>query len=333
MASVYAATHVRTGSRVAAKVLHRDLEADPEARARVLAEARAANRVRHPAIARVFDADTDEDGAAYLVMELLCGDTIEHRLMGPGCVAGAREVACLLHELLDVLAAAHDRGVVHRDIKPSNVFLTCRRTLKLLDFGIAAVQGSSLVPEGALALGTPAFMAPEQVSGAGDVDPRSDLWSAAATAFTLLSGRPVHGGPTPRDTIVACASRAAPPLATVAPAVGLPLARVIDRALLFRKEDRWTSARAMQTALVAAHREMFGPRSTRVVCSMRRRGPARGRAEALRGAAVCRAPVESGSARPAAVVATPPGGEAKAVDVALAPVAVAVPPTLRSLTG
>jgi len=338
MASVYTATHTPTGRQVAAKVLHRDLTADPEARARVLAEARAANRVRHPGVVRVLDADTDEAGAAYLILEWLSGDTIEHALMRPGYAACARDVAGLLYELLDILAAAHDRGVVHRDVKPSNVFLTWSGAVKLLDFGIASVRGASLVPDGARALGTPAFMAPEQVGGTGDVDLRSDLWSAAATAFVLLSGRPVHDGPTPRETIVACASRAAPPLASVAPAVGAPLARVIDRALLFRKEDRWSSAGEMQAAVAAAQREMFGSRVACVSGCLRRRDAG----------AVCSPTVESPSAESRRTTRdgagagsrglTPPCPTARASasaneTPAARPPAAPVSPTLRSLTG
>src|SRR5262249_28072444 len=172
------------------------------------------NAVGHPGAVRVLDDDVAEDGAAFLVMELLEGETLYARAKRSGGRLPLREVLALARELCDVLAAAHDKGVVHRDIKPENLFLTTDRVLKVLDFGIArggaARQGGASTGDGGAqgapvpgatragaALGTPAFMPPEQAVGQSrEVDARTDLWSAGATIFSLLSGQLVHDAPT-----------------------------------------------------------------------------------------------------------------------------------------
>src|ERR1019366_5679317 len=163
MAAVYAATHLRNASRVAVKVLHPEMAADSNVRARFLREGYAANSVEHPGTVRILDDDSAEDGTVFLV-----------------------------DQVLDVLATAHDKGIVHRDIKPENLFLTRAGTLKLLDFGIARLIEAPVTatrPGGIV--GTPAFMAPEQVLGKA-VDAQSDLYAVGATAFALLSKRYVH---------------------------------------------------------------------------------------------------------------------------------------------
>lgn len=258
MSSVFAAIHVRNGCPVAVKILHREAAAHAEVLARFTNEGAAANRVGHPAIVRVLDDDRDEDGTAFLVMELLCGETLDARWKRRSLRLPGSEVACVLYELLDGLAAAHAKGVVHCDIKPSNVFLTSNGRLKILDFGVACVAGAHPRTACTMPLGTPAFMPPEQALGSvEDIDARSDLWAAGALAFTLLSGRHVHEGHTPVETMLLCASCPAPPLTSVAPDAPLPIARIVDRALLSDKEQRWPSARAMQAAVAEAYREMF----------------------------------------------------------------------------
>src|SRR5262245_57872770 len=139
MAAVYAAVH-RNQNRVAIKMLHPELSVDPAMRIRFLREGYAANTVDHPGAVRVFDDDVTDDGAAFLVMELLEGETLETRAERVGGKLSAGEVLLLADRLLDVLAAAHKKGIVHRDIKPDNVFLTTQGRLKVLDFGIARLR-------------------------------------------------------------------------------------------------------------------------------------------------------------------------------------------------
>ncbi len=186
----------RNANRVALKVLHRDVAISAEVRTRFLREGYAANSVDHPGSVRVLDDDRAEDGSIFLVMELLDGETLDARFERSNRKLGVSEVVTLIVDVLDVLAAAHAKGVVHRDIKPENLFLTREGKVKVLDFGIARLRTASLARAGTARgefFGTPAFMSPEQALGRTDtVDARSDLWSVGATAFTLLSGQYVH---------------------------------------------------------------------------------------------------------------------------------------------
>jgi serine/threonine-protein kinase len=233
------------------KVLHLELAADAGLRQRFLREGYAANTVEHPGTARVLDDDTADDGAPFIVMELLDGETLDSRWETSGRRLSSAEVVPLLVALLDVLVAAHAKGVVHRDLKPENIFLTREGKLKVLDFGVARLREAapSRTRSGHV-FGTPAFMPPEQALGrAREVDEQSDIWAVGATAFALLAGRYVHSGDTAEETIVASATRPAPLLGSVAPEVPSAVAAVVDRALAFNKAERWPTAADMAAAL------------------------------------------------------------------------------------
>jgi eukaryotic-like serine/threonine-protein kinase len=254
MGCVYAATHLHNADRVAVKILHREFSVDAGIRGRFLREGDAANRVDHPGTVRVLDDDVAEDGSVFIVMDLLDGETLHARWARSGRKLAAREVVTLVCEVLDVLAAAHDKGIVHRDLKPENLFLTRDGRMKILDFGLARVRDSSPIRTGAgLVFGTPAFMAPEQALGkTGEIDALSDLWAVGATAFTLLTGRLVHEASTPEEMLVLSATRSVPAMASVVRDVPPIVAEVFDRALAFDKAERWPSARSMRTALAHA---------------------------------------------------------------------------------
>jgi eukaryotic-like serine/threonine-protein kinase len=256
MAAVYAARH-RNGARAAVKVLHADLSRQAEVRERFLREGYAANRVEHPGVVKVLDDDVVASGAdtgtAYLVMELLEGESLQDRLERNPPM-GEREFLVIAASVLDVLEAAHARGVVHRDLKPENLFLlrereedTGRVRVKVLDFGLARLlQGQAITSYG-LALGTPSFMSPEQAAGRVDeVDGRTDLFALAATGFRLRTGRRIHEGINAVELVTKMANVAAPRVRTVAPTVSEAFAQVVDRALEFRREDRYESAAAMR---------------------------------------------------------------------------------------
>ena len=273
MGAVYAATH-RNGSRVALKILHPQLSMLGDIRARFAREGYVANAVNHPGVVRVLDDDETEDGAAFLVMELLEGETADARARRLGGRLPLEDALTIADGLLDVLAAAHASGIVHRDIKPENVFLTRENVAKVLDFGIArlravtlgdelddagaaAAEGGTQVPHlrtrTGVTIGTPAFMPPEQALGrTEEVDALSDLWAVGATLFALLSGRIVHDAKTHMEVVIAAATAQAKSLGAVAPDAPKSLVEVVDRALSFDKGDRWPSARAMQQALRSA---------------------------------------------------------------------------------
>jgi serine/threonine-protein kinase len=251
MAAVYAATH-RNGMRGALKILHQHLSRDPALKKRFLREASLANKVNHPCALRVLDDDVTEDGAAFLVMELLDGETLEVRRLRVGKLH-LTDVLDIGDQLLDVLATAHEANVVHRDLKPENVLVLKNGTIKVLDFGIAQVWDgarSSENTETGTILGSPSYMPPEQARGARDeVGTRSDIWAVGATLFTLLAGETVHPGDNAHAKLATAASTPARPLQSAAPEVPRPVATVIDRALAFDKKDRWPDAGAMREAL------------------------------------------------------------------------------------
>lgn len=276
MGAVYAATH-RNGSRVALKILHPQLSMLGDIRARFAREGYVANAVNHPGVVRVLDDDETEDGAAFLVMELLEGETADARARRLGGRLPVEDALTIADGLLDVLAAAHSSGIVHRDIKPENVFLTKDGLAKVLDFGIARLRAVTLGEEmdadaasdaagggpqqpvphlrtrTGVTIGTPAFMPPEQALGrTEEVDALSDLWAVGATLFALLSGRIVHDAKTHMEVVIAAATAQAKSLGAIAPDVPKSLVEVVDRALAFDKQDRWPSARAMQQAIRAA---------------------------------------------------------------------------------
>ncbi len=262
MGAVYAATH-RNQKRVAIKMLHAEASAVHDIRERFLREGYLANSVGHEGIVSVHDDDVAEDGSVFLVLELLEGETLEERATRKGGILSPSEVLSVADQLLDVLAAAHDRKLVHRDLKPDNLFLTNAGILKVLDFGIARLNepdgtSSSSTRTGSL-LGTPAFMAPEQARGRWkDVDAQSDLWSAGATLFALLTGRPPHEGGTSNEVLALAITQQAPSLASLRPDLPAPVTDLIDKSLSYDKQDRYPSARVMQEAVRGAYRTILG---------------------------------------------------------------------------
>jgi serine/threonine-protein kinase len=261
MAVVYAATH-RNRKKFAVKVLHAELSVRRDLRARFLREGYVANSVNHPGVVAVLDDDVDDDGSAFLVMELLEGATLDalgSRLNGRLPV---REALAVAHQLLDVLAVAHESAIIHRDIKPANLFVSTEGNVKVLDFGIARLRdvaaGVQSTRAGAI-LGTPSFMAPEQALAHGDeIDPRTDIWAAGACLFTMLSGQFVHEGDNARQLMIRAATVPARSLGDVAPDTPSPVVELVAKALAFEKSARWDSATAMREAVARIHRELYG---------------------------------------------------------------------------
>jgi serine/threonine protein kinase len=253
MASVYSATH-RNQSRAAIKILHPEVAMISDVTARFLREGYVANAVCHPGTVTVLDDDVTEDGAPFLVMELLVGQTLDAMLSAEPTGLSAQRLFPLIDEVLSVVAAAHDRGIVHRDIKPENVFFTDDGRVKILDFGVARLReisaDSAAGTRAGSLLGTPAFMAPEQALGRWrEVDGRTDIWAIGATLFTLLTGRFVHEAETVQEQLVLSATCPPRPIRSVAPHVPPALAEVVDRALAFQRNDRYADARTMQVVL------------------------------------------------------------------------------------
>jgi len=251
MAAVYMATH-RNGNLAAVKILHEEVSLNQEVRERFLREAYIANKVNHPGTVKVLDDDRDELGAPYIVMELLTGETVEGRAQRSGGRLSVDETLDILDRSLAVLEAAHAQAIVHRDLKPENLFITDQGQLKVLDFGIARLreENQQRRTQTGLVMGTPAFMAPEQAMGRwNDVDLRTDLWAMSATAFTLLTGLPVHEAETAGEMLIAAATRPARSLARVFPQAPFPLVALVDRGLSYERDNRYPDAQTFRAEL------------------------------------------------------------------------------------
>ncbi len=260
MAAVYKGKH-RNGNRVAVKVLHAELSIHHDIRARFLREGYVANTVDHSGAVRVIDDDLAADGSVFLVMELLEGDTLQARANRAGGKLPPAEVLGAMHQALEVLAAAHAKQIVHRDIKPENLFMTKDGFVKVHDFGIAHLRDSddwARATQTGIPMGTPAFMPPEQALGRRkEIDGQTDIWALGATMFTLLSGKSVHISESSEETLVFAATRPAPSLASVEPGLPAELVALVDKALSFKREDRFADAKEMRTALENAYRTLF----------------------------------------------------------------------------
>jgi serine/threonine-protein kinase len=277
MGTVFAATHKNNGSTAAIKILHPEFSRDEDTRSRFLQEGYAANKVNHPGVVRILDDDVTEEGLAYLVMELLQGELLEQRRIRKGGKLPLTEVYEFADQLLDVLAAAHAKGIVHRDIKPDNIFLTSQGKLKVLDFGFAQIKTDYRPEQTATGflLGTPGFMAPEQAVGNRPlIDARTDIWAVGATMFLLVTGQPVHPGESAAEQLIAAANFPVRPITTLEPGLPTKLAYAIDRALEFDRDHRWPDCRSMQEALRAIPKPgVGGPIRTSIVDERELRAP------------------------------------------------------------
>jgi serine/threonine protein kinase len=255
MGTVYEARHEVLGSSVALKFLHSDLAKRPGLTQRFLQEARVSATIQSPHVAHVTDVDTAHDGSPYLVMELLSGEGLQAMLDRQGKLSVELAIDFGL-QILAGLEAAHAMGVVHRDMKPDNVFVTSSSggpLLKLIDFGIAKLRASSEFTKGltraGVVMGTPEYMAPEQLLSAHTTDHRADIYSLGVMLFEMISGlRPADGDDA--ETIVAAVdSGRVRKLADVAPGLPEGLVALIERATLPDREQRFDSAASMRLAL------------------------------------------------------------------------------------
>lgn len=257
--AVFSANHTGTGQDVALKVLHVDLSCDNAATVRRFwQEAQITARLRHANTVRVFDVGQTEEGAFYLAMEQLHGETLADALetrARQGRTMPEREAADLAIQVCKSLQEAHRAGLVHRDLKPANIMLCAAEDepsllVKVLDFGIARTADSSLTGQGN-ALGTPAYMSPEQCRGLA-VDARSDLYSLGVMLFRCVAGRVPFVDENPLTVMFHHAETPAPDPRSVTPMLlSDGFAQCVLRALAKRPDDRFADARAMREALEA----------------------------------------------------------------------------------
>jgi hypothetical protein len=250
MASVYAASH-RNGQRAALKVLHNDFARDKTICDRFLREGYVSNKIGHPACVAVLDDDKTDDDAPFLVMELLEGHTVRDLWKKAGRKMPFPEVLKICDDVLDCLIACHAIGVIHRDLKPANIFVTHAQITKVLDFGVAQMRSATHERTATgTALGTPAYMSPEQAMGLVDqLDGRADLFSIGAMIHALTTGHRINNGRTENEALVMAATTPVPSVARIAPDLPVELIALIDKALAWDRRNRHADAREMQEAV------------------------------------------------------------------------------------
>jgi serine/threonine-protein kinase len=249
MAIVYAARDVKHDRDVAVKVLRQEVAAvlGP---ARFLREIAIIAQLRHPHIVPLYDSG-ESDGLLYYVMPFEAGHSLRHRLARDGPLP-LDHVLVILRDVCDALAHAHAEGIVHRDIKPDNVLLSGRHAM-VSDFGIARAVTAATAPitltgDGTV-IGTPAYMAPEQVGGDAHIDHRADIYSVGILAYELLTGRPPFSGDTPQAVLTAHLVGTPPPLSARRGDVPEALADVVMKCLAKQPADRWQTADALLARL------------------------------------------------------------------------------------
>jgi protein kinase-like protein len=256
---IYEAVRNSDGLPVAIKLLRAAAAHEAVASDRLRREAEALGLAWHPNVVEVIDHGRLADGTAYLVMELLSGESLAARIHAKGRLTAA-ELWPIAMQVCEALAAVHAAGVVHRDLKPSNIYLSTHRDdpsgaerAKLIDFGIARVEWEETrITNTGGPLGTPGYMSPEQEAGDANVDARSDLFALGAVLYECLVGEPPPPL-TPSGTVMRATSFSRRDSGTQEAATRVPPAwrAIIDRALAVRPEDRFHDARSFAQALRA----------------------------------------------------------------------------------
>ena len=258
MGEVYRARDTRLEREVAVKVLPANLSSDLSLRLRLEREAKAVSKLSHPHICTLHDIG-HQDGVDFLVMELVEGETLEHRLVkGP---LPPEQTIRFAAQIADALAKAHKRGITHRDLKPSNIMLTKSGT-KLMDFGLAKQAGppplsaalpemtteqSKLTGEGTI-VGTFQYMAPEQLEGK-EADARTDIFGLGEVIYEMATGKPAFSGKSRASLIAAILTAEPQPMAALQPLTPPALERVVKKCLAKDPDDRWQSASDLASEL------------------------------------------------------------------------------------
>jgi len=248
MGAVYLATDKRIGERVALKVISRELAEDPAAVERFRREAGAARKITHPNVIRIHDLGED-GGMLFLSMEYFAGQSLSE-LLSQRHVLGLDEAREILAQVCDALTAAHAAGVVHRDLKPQNVLVNERGETRVIDFGLAKMAYLHSMTATGLMMGTPEYMAPEQVRGRA-VDQRADVYALGAMAFHMLCGRPPFTADTPIAVGFMHVSETPSSPRTFQPDLPVSVEQALLRALAKEPGDRFDSAADFKSALAS----------------------------------------------------------------------------------
>lgn len=249
MGAVYQATNLSIGRRVAIKILHAAVADREDVRQRFELEARAAAVISHPGIVDVLDMGQTDEGEPFIVMEHLEGMTLRSLVKEFKALTAEQAVGVML-PVLEALSAAHRAGVIHRDVKPANIFVCARpQVVKLLDFGVSRFGPSSGLTHAGAAVGTPRYMAPEQVLGESDLGPEADLYSVGAVLYFLLSGKLPHGSGSDMALLARTLHDTPAPLASLTTGLSPALCTLVDSLLLKDRAQRPRDANVVRQAL------------------------------------------------------------------------------------
>ncbi len=256
MGAVYEASHLRLRRRFAIKLLFPQVAQSSEAVARFRREGEVTSELGHPNIIEIIDLNFTPEGAAYIVMELLTGESLSSRIQGGRLTLD--EVSSILKQTASALEAAHRHGIIHRDLKPQNIFIAQREdgseVVKVLDFGISKVLGSSSMMTGTSALlGTPNYMAPEQAEGhAAEADVRTDVFALGAILYEMLAGRPAFVGASVPSILYQVVHQEPRPLRELRPDLSVDGERVVTRAMSKKPAARYDSIATLAQEFTAA---------------------------------------------------------------------------------
>jgi serine/threonine-protein kinase len=282
MSRVFVAEETALGRKVVLKVLPPELGAGLSVD-RFRREIQLAASLHHPNIVPLFAAG-EADGLLYYTMPLIEGDSLRARLAREGELP-IGETVRLLRDVVDALSCAHEHGVVHRDIKPDNVLISRHHAL-VTDFGVAKAlseaTGPSALTSVGVALGTPAYMAPEQASGDSHVDHRADIYAVGALGYEMLAGRPPFVAPTPQAVLAAHVTQAPESVTRFRASVPSSFAAVIMRCLEKRPADRWQTADELLHQLEAMATPSGGTEPTQAIPSAAVTATSRGSARSVR---------------------------------------------------
>ncbi len=262
MATVYRARHKLVDRPVAVKIMNPMLATDPVVRERFRREARSAQKLAHPNIIEIFDQGDTEDGTAFIVMELLRGESLA-AVIARGAMDVDRAISCMI-QIARGIARAHDLEVIHRDLKPENIFLCARDDgtdlVKLLDFGIAKSRHDSRLTNQGELFGTPQYMAPERIIG-GDTNASSDLYALGVVFFEMLTGTLPFEAPDVTTFFIKHMNDPAPPVRSLNPRVPASLDTLVQTMLKKTPAERPVDAHRIHQDLldIVREREMVAP--------------------------------------------------------------------------
>ncbi len=238
MGVVYKAEDIKLKRTVALKFLPLEFTRNPEAKARFMKEAQAASALDHPRIGTIYEVNETDDGHMYIAMAFYEGETLKD-VLGRGTIPLKRVIDLVL-QVANGLASAHEKEITHRDIKPANIMITEDGFVKIVDFGLAKLGDSTKITKSGMAMGTPAYMSPEQVKGT-QIDHRSDIWSLGIILYELLTGKLPFRGDNEMSMLYNIVHEEPAPASQYNPEIPSQIEKIITHSIVKNASERYAS--------------------------------------------------------------------------------------------